>query len=64
MRKQYNKKIGKLAPMNKFNETVVNAIYGDLVSLFFYTSNTIVGNNITVRAKTMECYIKKSLHVI
>lgn len=53
--------IGELS-MNKFIKLLINTIYGDLVSLYFYVANTIIGNNITERARSMAWYMEKGLH--
>lgn len=62
LRKQYSKEIKEEANMNQFIKLIINTIYGDLVSPHFYIANTIVGNNITARVRTMAWYMEKALH--
>nr|YP_009394125.1 hypothetical protein [Rhodomela confervoides]ARW62687.1 hypothetical protein [Rhodomela confervoides] len=50
--------------MNKFIKLIINTVYGDIVSPYFQLGNTIVGNNITGRARAMAWYMEKALHGI
>nr|YP_009398804.1 hypothetical protein [Cliftonaea pectinata]ARW68046.1 hypothetical protein [Cliftonaea pectinata] len=62
LRKSYSKEVPSEEKMNSFIKLVINTSYGDLVSPYFYIANTIVGNNITARARCMAWYMEKSLH--
>lgn len=64
LRTRYDKTNPTEAPMNQFIKLIINTIYGDLVSPHFYTANTVVGNNITARARSMAWYMEKALHGI
>nr|ARW68676.1 hypothetical protein [Palisada sp.] len=64
IRKKYDKNNSAEKSMNEFIKLIINTVYGDLVSPFFATANTIVGNNITARARSMAWYMEKSLHGI
>jgi hypothetical protein len=48
--------------MNQFIKLMVNTVYGDIVSPYFNIGNTIVGNNITARARSMAWYMEKSFN--
>jgi hypothetical protein len=48
--------------MNQFIKLMGNTIYGDIVSPYFNIGNTIVGNNITARARSMAWYMEKSFN--
>lgn len=61
-RSLYDKNNPDQAPMNNFIKLLINTTYGDLVSPFFYIGNTIVGNNITGRARAIAWYMEKGLH--
>nr|YP_009243970.1 hypothetical protein Sdur_174 [Sporolithon durum]AMK96212.1 hypothetical protein Sdur_174 [Sporolithon durum] len=61
-REKYSKKVSNERSMNNFIKLNINTIYGDLVSPFFYIGNTIVGNNITARARAAVWYLEKALH--
>ncbi|MEO0968266.1 MAG: hypothetical protein AAFX80_07980, partial [Cyanobacteria bacterium J06639_18] len=37
-------------------------MYGDMVSKYFMTSNPVVGNNITARARCLAWFMEKGLH--
>lgn len=61
-RRKYNKDKEDEKNMNKFIKLIINSIYGDLVSPYFAAANTIVGNNITARARSMAWYMEKGLN--
>ncbi|MET0464533.1 MAG: hypothetical protein ABW007_15315, partial [Chitinophagaceae bacterium] len=54
----------KKTPLNEMYKLAVNTLYGDLVSPFFKTSNTTVGNNITARARAACWYMEKGLYAL
>ena len=54
----------KKTPLNELFKLVTNTLYGDLVSPYFDTSNTTVGNNITARARAAAWYMEKGLHAV
>jgi hypothetical protein len=60
-RKRFPKKPTK-HPMNEYYKLCVNTIYGVLVSPHFPISNTIVGNNITARARTLAWCMEKGFY--
>lgn len=53
---------GKKSPLDQLFKLCVNTLYGDLVSKFFTTSNPIVGNNITARARALAWYMEKGFN--
>lgn len=53
---------GKKSPLDVLFKLCVNTLYGDMVSKFFVTSNPVVGNNITARARALAWYMEKGLH--
>ncbi|MGI0483490.1 hypothetical protein ACN4EE_22250, partial [Geminocystis sp. CENA526] len=57
-RKLYPKK----TPLNTLYKLVINSLYGVFCSPFFDTSNCVVGNNITARARLMCYLLEKSLN--
>jgi len=61
-RSKYSKSKPDEKPLNTLFKLVINTIYGDMVSPFFDMGNTIVGNNITARARAMAWYMEKGLH--
>lgn len=61
-RKRAQKKYGKKSPLDVLFKLCVNTLYGDMVSRFFVTSNPVVGNNITARARAMAWYMEKGLN--
>lgn len=56
------KKHPKKTPLNELYKLCINTIYGDMVSPFFQCGNTIVGNNITARARVMAWCMEKGLN--
>ena len=64
LRKKYDKNDPDQSAMNTFIKLIINTTYGDLVSPYFYLANTIVGNNVTARARAMAWYMEKALHGI
>ena len=48
--------------MNNLIKFVINTFYGDLISLYFKCGNTVAGNNITARARSMAWHLEKSVH--
>lgn len=61
-RAMYSKKDPAQRPMNELIKLAINTIYEVIVSPFFLVGNTIVGNNITARARSMAWYMEKALH--
>lgn len=53
---------GKKSPLDLLFKLCVNTLYGDMVSKFFATSNPIVGNNITARARCLAWYMEKGFN--
>lgn len=53
---------GKKTPLDTLFKLCVNTLYGDMCSKFFVTSNPVVGNNITARARALAWYMEKGLH--
>ncbi len=53
---------GKKSPLDTLFKLCTNTLYGDMVSKFFVTSNAIVGNNITARARVTAWYMEKGLN--
>jgi hypothetical protein len=53
---------GEKSPLDVLFKLCVNTLYGDMVSKFFVTSNPVVGNNITARARALAWYMEKGLH--
>lgn len=60
-RKRFPKKPIK-HPMNELYKLCVNTVYGILVSPHFNVSNTIVGNNITARARALAWCMEKGFY--
>ena len=58
-RKRYPKKPSK-HPLNTMFKLCINTIYGVFASSFFKVSNSVVGNNITARARAFGWYYEKS----
>lgn len=56
------KEYPKGTPFNKLYKLFCNSLYGVIASRFFKVSNTIVGNNITARARAMAWYMEKGLN--
>ena len=63
-RKKAQKVHGKKSALDTLFKLVINTNYGDLVSRFFVTSNPVVGNNITARARMMARCMEKGLNTI
>lgn len=61
-RKKAKIEYGEKSPLDVLFKLCVNTLYGDMVSKFFVTSNPVVGNNITARARALAWYMEKSLH--
>jgi len=61
-RKKAQKQHGKKSPLDVLFKLCVNTLYGDMVSKFFVTSNPVVGNNITARARSLAWYMEKGLN--
>lgn len=61
-RAEYSKNNLDQRPMNELIKLTINAVYGVIVSPYFHIGNTIVGNNITSRARAMAWYMEKALH--
>lgn len=61
-RKKAQKTYGKKSPLDVLFKLCVNTLYGDMVSKYFVTSNPVVGNNITARARALAWYMEKGLH--
>lgn len=61
-RKFYQKKDGKKSPLDLLFKLVGNTAYGDQVSKYFRASNTVVGNNITSRVRSLCWYMEKGLN--
>ncbi|MBD2342192.1 hypothetical protein H6G64_35325 [Calothrix sp. FACHB-156] len=53
---------GKKSPLDQLFKLCVNTLYGDMVSKYFVTSNPIVGNNITARARLLAWYMEKGFN--
>jgi len=53
---------GKKSPLDTLFKLCVNTLYGDMVSKFFVTSNPVVGNNITARARALAWYMEVGLY--
>ena len=53
---------GKKSPLDVLFKLCVNTLYGDMVSKYFVTANTVVGNNITARARLLCWCMEKGLH--
>ncbi|WP_414589111.1 hypothetical protein [Scytonema sp. PCC 10023] len=53
---------GKKSPLDVLFKLCVNTLYGDMVSKYFVTSNPVVGNNITARARALAWYMEKGLY--
>ncbi len=53
---------GKKSPLDVLFKLCVNTLYGDMVSKYFATSNPIVGNNITARARCLAWYMEKGFN--
>ncbi|NET03104.1 MAG: hypothetical protein F6K62_17860 [Sphaerospermopsis sp. SIO1G2] len=56
------KKYPKKTPLNTLYKLCVNTLYGDMVSPFFTIGNTVVGNNITARARGLAWCMEKGLN--
>jgi hypothetical protein len=52
----------KKTPLNTLYKLIVNGLFGDMVSPYFAIGNTIVGNNITARARAACWYMEASLN--
>jgi hypothetical protein len=61
-RKKAKIEYGEKSPLDVLFKLCVNTLYGDMVSKFFVTSNPVVGNNITARARTLAWYMEKGLY--
>jgi len=61
-RKKAKIQYGEKSPLDVLFKLCVNTLYGDMVSKFFVTSNPVVGNNITARARALAWYMEKGLH--
>lgn len=61
-RKKAQKVYGKKSPLDVLFKLCVNTLYGDMVSKYFVTANTVVGNNITARARLLCWCMEKGLH--
>ena len=61
-RKKAQKVYGKKSPLDVLFKLCVNTMYGDMVSKYFMTSNPVVGNNITARARCLAWFMEKGLH--
>lgn len=61
-RKKAQKVYGKKSPLDVLFKLCVNTLYGDMVSKYFITSNPVVGNNITGRARCLAWFMEKGLH--
>lgn len=61
-RKKYRKDNPDEFPLNKVMKDCLNTPYGDIVSRYFLISNTVIGNNITARARVMAWCIEKGLN--
>ncbi|NJM22996.1 MAG: hypothetical protein HC907_32070 [Richelia sp. SM1_7_0] len=61
-RKKAQKLYGKKSPLDVLFKLCVNTLYGDMVSKYFITSNPVVGNNITARARCLAWFMEKGLH--
>lgn len=48
-------------PLDSLFKLSTNTLYGVTVSKYFKTSNTVVGNNITARARALAWYMEKAL---
>ena len=53
---------GKKSPLDVLFKLCVNTLYGDMVSKYFVTANTVVGNCITGRARLLCWCMEKGLH--
>jgi hypothetical protein len=49
-------------PLDSLFKLCTNTLYGVTVSKYFKTSNTVVGNNITARARALAWYMEKGLY--
>lgn len=56
------KKHPKKTPFNELFKLIINTLYGDQVSPYFWVGNVVVGNNITARARTLAWYMEKGFH--
>jgi hypothetical protein len=61
-RKKAQIQYGKKSPLDVLFKLCINTLYGDMVSKYFVTSNPVVGNNITARARALAWYMEKGLH--
>lgn len=61
-RKKAQKQYGKKSPLDTLFKLCVNTLYGDMVSKYFVSSNPVVGNNITARARALAWYMEKGLN--
>ena len=61
-RKKAQKLYGKKSALDVLFKLCVNTLYGDMVSKYFITSNPVVGNNITARARLLAWFMEKGLH--
>ena len=53
----------KSHPLNNLYKLINNTLYGDQVSQYFFTSNMIVGNNITAMLRQQMYYSKTGLYM-
>lgn len=56
------KKYPKGSSLNTQFKLMINTTYGDIVSPYFNISNSLVGNNITARARALCYYMEKGLN--
>ena len=56
------KKYPKSDPLNSLYKLFTNTTYGFLVSRYFASSNSLVGQNVTARARAMVWYLEKGLN--
>ncbi|NMG11943.1 hypothetical protein [Brasilonema sp. UFV-L1] len=61
-RKKAQIQYGKKSSLDVLFKLCINTLYGDMVSKYFVTSNPVVGNNITARARALAWYMEKGLH--
>jgi len=54
-------KYKKGTPQNTIRKLIINSHYGVFASQYFSVSNSVVGNNITARARTLAWYMAKAL---
>jgi len=56
------KKHPKKDPLNTLFKLCTNTLYGVMVSKYFKCSNSLVGQNVTARARSMSWCLEKGLH--